>query len=119
MNRHNLPLDPNSSNDRVPAIAKARDMAAHIIPPKILLDLWPRAISPRETYLAVAACNEAGVKRPTYFELSCVSGLSSASVVSAVKKLEAAGLIVKTQAESRGSGVRYDYMIPPLSEGCE
>ena len=119
MNRHNLPLNPNSSNNRVPAIAKARDMAAHIIPPKILLDLWPRAKTVREIYAAVAACHEAGLKQPTYFELSAISGRSSPSVASAIRNLEAAGLIVRTQVDSMNSGIRYDYMIPPLSEACE
>jgi hypothetical protein len=115
----NIPLDPGSTNDRIPAIAKAREAAAHIIPPKMLLDLWPRTKSVRDTYLSIAACIETGIKQPTVFELTCVSGLSVPSVMTAIRKLEAVGLLIRTQAESRGSGVRYDYMIPPLSEGCK
>lgn len=114
---YNLPLDPQSSNDRVPAISKAREIAAHIIPPRALLELFPRTKSVRDTYLAIAACNEAGVDRPTIFDLTCISSLSVPTVTTAVKKLEAAGLIVRTQAESAGRGIRYDYMIPPLNEG--
>lgn len=114
MTRKDLPLDPNSTNDRVPAIAEARKLVAHIIPPKTLFELWPRTKSVRDTYLAIVACNEAGVNRPTIFELTVVSGLSVPSVTTAVRKLEAAGLIVRTQAENAGRGIRYDYIIPPL-----
>ncbi len=119
MAQRNIPLDPNSTNDRVPAIAKAREIAAHIIPPKNLFDFWPRAKSVRETYAAIAACNAVGIKQPTYFELSCVAGISTPSATTAVRKLEAAGLVVRSQAEAGHSGVRYDYMIPPLSDGGE
>lgn len=117
--QHNIRLSTYSSNDRIPAIAKAREAAARIIPPVVLLKLWPRAKSPRETYLALVACGEVGVKHPTYFDLSCVSGLSAASVACSVKKLEAAGLIVRTEAEGAGRGIHFDYTVLPLEGGCE